>query len=310
MKASIVETEKVPNGLVISQLDNTELIELVALARQDVENLLKSALKGQIASNQHCYINLPHPLTVENFREAYVPVFSWGSPEIKNIEALFSVALIALGLSVDDMKPRANVIVREYKQGQHIPFHYDELECSSEVCGIILLNDDPDHRGLCFQRGGSRNEILNYTVREKPGSIFVFSDEARYAWKHGLQPVRARRISITCRFYKKDVIAKWAKDMELATLERGRTVIEYDDTAAVDGKAINEKVRVTICDFQNRKKSKVVIINSNISLDELKQIFKNKLSVKAESIHFGNDGTEFKNGSIIKQDDLLLGKKK
>lgn len=307
MKANIVETDKVPNGLIEKQVDKAELIEL---ARQDVENLLKTVLKGQIASNQHCYVNLPHPLTVENFREAYVPIFSWGSPEIKNIEALFSVALASLGLSVEEMKARANVIVREYKHGQHIPFHYDELECSSEVCGIILLNDDPDGKGLCFQKGGSRNETLNYTVREKPGSIFVFTDEARYAWKHGLPPVRGRRISITCRFYKKDVIAKWQKDMEQATLERGRTVIEYNDTDT-DG-AKNEKIRITIADFQNRKKSKVVVVDSAISVEELKQIFKNKLSIKVESIHFGNriDSTEFKDGTVIKQGDLLLGRKK
>lgn len=101
MRSNIIETDKAPNGLTISQLDNMELIEL---ARQDVENLLKTVLKGQISSNQHCYVNLPHPLTVENYREAYVPVFSWGNPEIKNIEALFSVALTSLGLSEQDMK--------------------------------------------------------------------------------------------------------------------------------------------------------------------------------------------------------------
>ena len=300
MKLNIIETEKIPNGLVMKELNNMELIEL---AKQDVENLLKTVLKGQIASNQHCYVNLHHPLTVENYREAYVPIFDWGSPEIKNIEALFSIAITSLGLSEEDMKKRANVIIREYRSGQYIPFHYDELECSSEVCGIILLNDDADGRGLCFQKGTGRNETLNYTIREKPGSIFVFTDEARYSWKHGLPPVRARRISITCRFYKKDVISKWEKNMELAMLDRDRTVIEYTD----DPK--DEKVRITISDFQNRKKSKPIVVNNNISLDELKQIFRKKLSLKAELIHF-EDGTEFKDGTVIKQDSVLIGRKK
>ena len=165
MKSHIVETEKAPNSLIINQIDD---IELVYLARQDVENLLKTVLKGQIASNQHCYINLPHPLTVENYREAFVPIFNWSSPEVKNIETLFSVALTSLGKEKDlsDLKDRANVIVREYKPGQHIPFHFDELECSSEVCGIILLNEDPECRGLCFQKGDKRNETLNYTCEE------------------------------------------------------------------------------------------------------------------------------------------------
>ena len=303
MKSNIIETEKIPNSLIISQLDNAELI---ALARQDVENILKTVLKGQIASNQHCYVNLPHPLTVENYREAYVPIFSWGNPEIANIETLFSSVLTLLGLSEEDMKSRANVIIREYRVGQYIPFHYDELECSSEVCGIILLNEDPECKGLCFQKGDKRNETLNYTVREKTGSIFVFSNEARYSWKHGLPPVRGRRISITCRFYKKDVISKWKKDMDVAMLERDRNVIEYND---LDSKNESEKVRITICDFQNQKKSKPVVVDNGISVDELKKLFKNKLSLKVESIYFDN-GTEFENGNVIKQGDVLIGRKK
>lgn len=303
MKSHIVETDKVPNGLIISQIDDMELIEL---AKQEVENILKTVLKGQIASNQHCYINLPHPLTVENYREAFVPIFNWDSPEVKNIETLFSVALKLVGLekNLPDLKDRANVIVREYKPGQYIPFHFDELECSSEVCGIILLNEDPECRGLCFQKGDKRNETLNYTVREKPGSIFVFSDEARYSWKHGLPPVRGRRISITCRFYKQDVINKWKKDM--AMLEKDRTVIVYHDNNIDSEK---EKVRITICDFQNQKKGKPVVVNNKVTLDELKLLFKNKLSLKVESISFGN-GAEFKDGTVIKQDDVLIGRKK
>ena len=300
MKTNFLETDKVPNGLIIKQIADMELIEL---ATQDVENILKTVLKGQIASNQHCYVNLPHPLTVENYREAYVPIFPFGSPEIKNIEALFSVATTELGLSDKDLKDRANIIIREYRIGQYIPFHYDELECSSEVCGIILLNEDPEGRGLYFQKGSGKKEIIKYTIREKAGSIFVFSDEARYAWKHGLLPVRGRRISITCRFYKKDVISKWKKDMDLAKLDKDLTIIEYNDS---DKKT--EKVRVTICDSGNRKKSKTIVVNNDISVDELRQIFKNKLSLKVESICLDN-GVEINNGNIIKQGDILIGKK-
>lgn len=167
-----------------------------------------------------------------------------------------------------------------------------------------MLNDDPDCRGLCFQKGTGKNETLNYTVREKPGSIFVFTDESRYAWKHGLPPVRGRRISITCRFYKKDVISKWKKDMELS--EKDRTVIQYND---IDTDGATEKVRITICDYQNRKKTKTIVVNNDISLDKLKQIFKNKLSLKVESIYFEN-GAEIKNGTVFKQDSVLIGRKK
>lgn len=239
MRSKIVETDKIPNGLAVSYLADTELIDL---AKGDVENLLKTSLKGQIASNQHCYVNLTHPLTVENCREANVPVFPWGSDEIANIEKLFELTLIKLGLENDikDMKERANVVIREYKVGQHIPFHFDELECSSKVIGIILLNEDIEHRGLCFQKGGQHNEILNYTVPEESGSIFMLSDEARYTWKHGLPPVKGRRISITCRFYKKNVINKWKKDMEAASLLNTTTttapVLDADNIITAESK--------------------------------------------------------------------------
>jgi hypothetical protein len=306
MKSHIVETDKAPHSLIINQIDD---IELVDLAREEVENILKTILKGQIASNQHCYINLPHPLTVENYREAFVPIFDWGSPEVKNIETLFSVALKLVGLekNLSDLKDRANVIVREYKPGQYIPFHFDELECTSEVCGIILLNEDPECRGLCFQKGDKKNDTLNYTVLEKAGSVFVFSDEARYSWKHGLPPVRGRRISITCRFYKQEVINKWKKDMNIAMLEKDRIVIKYNDINEKE-KEEKEKITITICDFQNQKKSKPIVVNNDISLEELTKIFKNKLSLKVKSISF-NDGTLIENGTIFKQGDVLIGRK-
>ena len=38
----------------------------------------ESALLTMDLSNQHCYVNLPHPLTVHNYREAFVPLFPWG----------------------------------------------------------------------------------------------------------------------------------------------------------------------------------------------------------------------------------------
>lgn len=306
MKNNIIETQDKPSGLVITKLECKDLLNS---AKEDVENILKTILKGQIASNQHCYINLPHPLTVENFREAYVPIFNWGDKEIINIEALFSSALTSLGLSeieIKDMKERANIIIREYRTGQHIPFHYDELECSPEVCGIILLNEDIENRGLCFQKGEGRNSKINYTVKEEVGSVFLFDGEARYVWQHGLPPVRARRISITCRFYKKDIINKWIKDMEIASSCLDKKIIMFENNE--DNKPI-QNIRITICDFRNQKKTKPIVIKNDISQLDLKIIFKNKLGIKVSKIWINKgDGQlrEFDKGNI-EQDNVLIG---
>ena len=92
----------------------------------------------------------------------------------------------------------------------------------------------------------------------------------------------------------------------MAMLEKDRNVIEYND---INIDSEKEKVRITICDFQNQKKGKPVVVNNKITLDELKLLFKNKLSLKVESISFSN-GNNFENGNVIKQGDVLIGRKK
>lgn len=52
-----------------------------------------------------------------------------------------------------EMRSRANIIVRHYARGQHISFHVDEQECDNEVFGYILQNDHPNGNGLMFKRG-------------------------------------------------------------------------------------------------------------------------------------------------------------
>lgn len=132
MKVSkVAQTERCPNGLFESSVTDLSLVEE---AKSEVELLLKTVLLGQIASNQHLYVNLPHPLAAANNREAAVPCLSWGDQRIASIEKLFHLAMQVLGVTkqdeFDDYKRRANVIVREYKVRQHIPFHLDELECA------------------------------------------------------------------------------------------------------------------------------------------------------------------------------------
>lgn len=71
------------------------------------------------------------------------------------------------------------MIVREYRIQQKIPFHFDDLECSELVVGIILLNEDEQQRGLSFQRG-ENDKLTQYDVKERPGTVFSLTGESRY----------------------------------------------------------------------------------------------------------------------------------
>jgi hypothetical protein len=39
-------------------------------------------------------------------------------------------------------------------------------------------------------------------MKEKRGSAFLLSGEARYKWKHGIPPIEYPRISVTVRIFK------------------------------------------------------------------------------------------------------------
>lgn len=62
--------------------------------------------------------------------------------------------------------------------------------------------------GLEFRRGEDK-QTLSYVMQEHPGTAFILTHEARYKWKHGLVPVSAVRVSVTCRFFKTEVFSKY-----------------------------------------------------------------------------------------------------
>lgn len=198
----------VPQGLRVIRLqDQAKLSQ----ALREVLDVFEKEVKGQIANNQHFFIQ--HPFPLHGSREANTPLFPFGSERLKTVCELVAETMQLLGVETstrDEMISRANVIVREYRPNQHIAFHCDELECDSQVFGFILLNEHLDHRGLVFKRGEGNREV-RYTVEEHPGTAFVMAHEARYNWKHGLPPVSARRISVTVRFFKKTVLAAFLK---------------------------------------------------------------------------------------------------
>jgi hypothetical protein len=118
---------------------------------REVEEILRGECSNQIASNQHFFLNLPFPLCHARYasfslrilflshvmRESNTPTFAYDS---QRVTALSKLVLAVFRLcqcsakEIASMLPRANVIVREYRVGQQISFHVDELECDSEVC--------------------------------------------------------------------------------------------------------------------------------------------------------------------------------
>lgn len=293
----VVSVETPPNGLRQTHLKDTHALEA---ALRDVESLLSKELKGQIASNQHCYVNLPHPLTVHNFRESHVPLFAWGEERVAGIEALFSAAVREMGYEKehDDLKARANVIVREYRVEQYIPFHFDELECSELVLGMVLLNE-AEGTGLAFRKGEGNN-VLQYMVPEVRGCAFSLEGESRYSWTHGLLPCRGRRISITCRFYKQKVIDKWRAEMD---------ALPADEPLPDPVVAVNEgpaNVNVTLCDGRNLSTRKAMVVPSNTDESALIALFKQKLRLKVSKIAL-DKGVEWVPGRVLQNGDVIVG---
>ena len=219
-KQRIRPTLTAPSGLtecVLGQVDGEEserrstTTRLLDVALAQVEALLCRELAEQIAQNRHCFINLPFPLEGLT-REQNTPLFTLDDPEVSAISELVQEAMSATGLSnteIQQMLPRANIIVREYLPGQQISFHTDHATCDAVVVGVVLLNEayDPQlpPQGLHFRRGQSKH-TLQYIVREQRGTAFLMADEARYVWQHGLPPVPARRISVTARFFRQQVL--------------------------------------------------------------------------------------------------------
>ncbi len=261
-----------PNGLTVLQLQSAGLDK----ARNEAEEILRNELSGQIASNQHCFINLPFPLTSGN-REAVTPTFAWSDSRVAALAAVVEEAFVQLGFTEKeraDMRARANVIVREYRRGQAISFHVDELECSAYVVGIILLNECDKQRGLMFVR-----EERKYVLEERCGTTFLMRDEARYAWKHGLLPCTGRRISVTVRFFKRKVLDAWVAAGSQLYLAPPR------DDKIHEGSESLERVRVVLIENSNFSNCKsVVLASEKKDLKAVLKLFNDKLRVKAKVV--------------------------
>eukprot|EP00019_Armaparvus_languidus_P002054 CAMPEP_0168599840 /NCGR_PEP_ID=MMETSP0420-20121227/12365_1 /TAXON_ID=498008 /ORGANISM="Pessonella sp." /LENGTH=231 /DNA_ID=CAMNT_0008637691 /DNA_START=980 /DNA_END=1671 /DNA_ORIENTATION=- len=205
----------------------------------------------------------------------------------------------------------ANIIVRLYNPGQKISFHVDELECSNIVLGIVLANDNEQKFGLNFRRPATKNGQLEcFILKEEPGMTFLMSEDARYAWQHGLPPVSARRVSITVRFFKNDVLKKWnelqkrKQSDENRTVEKNNEILENnDDNVAID----NEKILIKLILNKKQTTSSSVVVDSVVDTDQIKLFAKNKLRVNLKKIVLlRQGGVELKNADQLQKNESIF----
>lgn len=92
------------------------------------------------------------------------------------------------------------VIVNEYFPGQGISVHVDCIPCFGPVIATLSLGSRCEMEFSHLASAAKYKQIL------EENSLLVLSDEARYKWRHAIQPrifddgvMRNRRISITFR---------------------------------------------------------------------------------------------------------------
>lgn len=274
-----VRTTEVPVGLTLGRVAD---LGGCRAALAEVEAVLAdptaAGVASQIASNRHFFVNLPFPLAHEVAREETTPTFSWEDERIASLTRL----LRTLVQNDEDRLLRANVIVREYLPRQKISFHVDDLKCENEIYGLVLLNEDPAGKGLSLTKGGgARGKELCFTIRETQGTVFCLSDQARYAWKHGIFPVSHRRISVTVRILKAKYVEEYNTAIRVAAANRERPTVKQEATTTAASPSVPPKqVLVTLCDNQKPHSEKPVLVRSSVDIMLLRTIAKNKLRIQ------------------------------
>jgi len=267
-------------GLTVSSIDSNQ----IAPALGQADAIFASVCAHQIASSQRFFVNLPFPLS--GVREAGTPVYSWHDDRVTALLEVIRIAAAQFGVT-DDLD-RANVIVREYKPGQRIPFHIDDELCGPRVFGIILANGSAAH-GLVLAKDGA-----SYAIYEEPGTCFLLEEQARYSWRHGLPAVPARRVSVTVRFFKPGV-----------TLPEPNALVERARRCA-DELALSQPAVVAVTLIRNAQQSlrKAATVGVPILVADVMRAAKNKLQCKPRRL-FVLGGRELADGDHLPGGSLL-----
>lgn len=294
-------TTEVPAGLTFGRVvDLAGCQAALAEAEAIFADPTAAGVASQIASNRHFFVNLPFPLVHEVAREDTTPTLSWEDERIVSL-----TRLVRALVQNDDRLLRANVIVREYLPRQKISFHVDDLKCENEIYGLVLLNEDPTGKGLSLTKGGgARGKELCFTIREMQGATFCLSDQARYAWKHGIFPVSHRRISVTVRILKAQYVEDYNTGIGVETVHRERLTAKREAaTTAASPAAPPKQVLVSLCDNRKPHCEKPVLVPSLVGLVQFRTIAKNKLHIQPKmQPRFYLDGD---NGQQLYEGQLL-----
>lgn len=132
------------------------------------------------------------------------------SSDVLEIEQPFIGLLDTLTYELSELglKTRPNqVIVNEYEIGQGITWHIDSEKSFDDNIFIISLLSD------CVLKLEHKNTKEQLEVFLKKNSLLCLTKESRYDWRHtipstksfvfkGKKVMRARRLSLTCRYIK------------------------------------------------------------------------------------------------------------
>ncbi len=85
----------------------------------------------------------------------------------------------------------SELFVNEYNPGDVLSSHFDNRTTYDEcIIGVSLLSDVV----MVFSRGKSKIQVY---IPQR--SLYLITGEARYLYKHGIEEIRERRISLTYR---------------------------------------------------------------------------------------------------------------
>lgn len=89
---NLTSTMNPPEGLYATKIDN---MDMVAAALREADAIFDDECAGQIATNQHFFVNLPFPIG-GGVREAHTALFELGNPKIPQLSGLIRESLVKL----------------------------------------------------------------------------------------------------------------------------------------------------------------------------------------------------------------------
>lgn len=100
-----------------------------------------------------------------------------------------------------------NVILREYNPGQGIGFHIDRTNKIEDLVWNCIIECGNPKDGLHYRILNSNGDLEDIPFLERPGITSIQTGQARNTFKHGIDSVKSKRISLTWRFFKQEYLS-------------------------------------------------------------------------------------------------------